>query len=95
MSGISRAELAIGTRIYYKGDMANLSGFGSVIAHREATNYSPWSVDIELEDGRKMRGIWVQNFGRGERGGYRFLLASDYEADQRRRFEAFLGPRPA
>ena len=72
------AELAIGTPIHYTGDMANPSGKGTIVAHRAPTQWSRFSVDMLLEDGREIKGIWPGMFTTSP--GQRFYLMSDWKA---------------
>ena len=70
-------DLTKGTRIYYGGDMANKSGFGSiteVIKDRWGTQYQ-----IVLDDGRKMH-ISASNFSPEYlgHGGTRFVTEAAY-----------------
>lgn len=82
------ARFVVGTEIYYTGDMANVDGFGRIHAIRPASEWSPLSVDIVMDDGREMLGIWPTNFKLdGDRGGHRFEFADDHRADRARRIE--------
>ena len=49
-------DLAIGTRIYYTGDMANASGFGEVTDKKPADRYAPDQLQITMEDDRS---FWI------------------------------------
>jgi len=43
----------IGTRVYYRGDMANSDGFGTITSIR-SDKYANWT-EITLDDGRTLR----------------------------------------
>ena len=70
-------RFAIGIEIYYEGDMANLPDAGTITKLREATKYGSKSIDILLNDGRKMKGIWLTAFD--DSIGKRFWIKSDYD----------------
>lgn len=70
---------AVGTKVYYTGDMANQSGNGVVVAIRPATEWTHESMDITLDDGREMRAIQISNFSGI---GRRFWTMDEYQADR-------------
>ncbi len=85
-----RSALQPGTRIYYTGDMANGSSFGTVTAYRDAGRFNPESVDISFDDERfegdekkSTRSLPVICFAPGP--GRRFWLESEWEADRQAR----------
>ena len=45
-------ELTVGTRIYYTGDMANMSSYGTITETRDATRYGPAYVSILYDEPR-------------------------------------------
>lgn len=73
-------DLAIGTEIYYTGDMANQSGFGVVSAHRPATRWSKETADLKLDDGREINAIGPHMFDASL--GRRFVLRTEYETER-------------
>lgn len=71
-------ELPIGTRIYYGGDMANKSGFGTITA--SASDKWGQFVDIKMDDGRDKKHLPVCLFSpvyKGH-GGTRFVTVAAY-----------------
>jgi hypothetical protein len=46
----------IGTEIYYAGDVANTPAFGTITRLEQSSRFGA-TYDIELEDGRELRGI--------------------------------------
>ncbi len=46
-------NLTVGTKIYYRGDMANPEGFGKITKVFPAGKYSPQEAEVTLQDGRK------------------------------------------
>ena len=76
----SIADLPIGTEFHYSGDMANVPGKGVVVAHRPATKWGEASVDITLEDGREIKGIWPAMFDKTI--GQRFHIMSEWQAER-------------
>lgn len=81
------SKLEIGTRIYYRGDMANCEGFGEITAHNPATRFRPVTVTMRLDDGRVIEDIAPSAFGIGQYE--RFQLEADYEARRREGLRAF------
>lgn len=69
------SDLSTGTRVYFRGDVANHDGFGTIAAR----TVSKWGVDllIAFEDGRRW---WTtpNSFLIGN-GGRRFYLASEVD----------------
>lgn len=77
---------AVGTRIYYTGDMANASGAGVITKHYDATRWDDGSFDVLLDDGRDcFRRLMPRNFTKGP--GRRFWLESEYQAHQAAQIE--------
>lgn len=74
---------AIGTEIYYTGDMANQPARGEVVKHRHSTDWGG-SLDIRLEDGRECKGIQMSNFSGP---GRRFILWTEYQTERERQIE--------
>lgn len=70
-----------GTRVYYTGDMANMEGAGVITRFIPAGKYAPDTVDIQLDDGRKIGGLWVLSFSPGS--GRRFWLESEWQAKRK------------
>lgn len=72
------ADVAIGTRIYYTGDMANLEGFGTVTDRKEDPRFAA-QVEVTMDDGRK---LWIYPIGIADRyeghGGTRFVTEAAY-----------------
>lgn len=77
--------LAVGTEIYYTGDMANQAGFGKVVNHRLSARWGD-SVDLLMDDGREMKGMMPVMFDKSI--GRRFMLASEYRAERAAKIEA-------
>ena len=77
-------KLAVGTRIYYTGDMANQPDEGTVVAVRPPDRWGGESYDICLDDGRTMRGIYPSNYSGP---GKRFWTLDEWEADRQRRID--------
>ena len=84
------SNLEAGTRIIYTGDMANLSGKGSIVAVT-SNRWSPCQYDIKLDDGREMKAIQPSNF---TGPGRRFILQPKYDK-QREAYIAQLRSRHA
>lgn len=83
---MARYELhAIGTEIWYTGDVCNQSGKGVVSAHRHFSD-GTGAMDIRLEDGREINAIHMSNFG--SHPGRRFWTWADYAADRAAKIEA-------
>ncbi len=82
-----------GVRIYYTGDMANQSGFGTII---ERLPISPrWGykqVKIAMEDGREWFAIGIESFQPAP--GRRFWLDADWQEDRARRIKEFMASLP-
>ena len=74
-------QIGDGVRLYYTGDIANHSGFG--VVKRAWTDKWGQHIDVAMDDGRPNFRIELSGLQPGP--GRRFWLASDYEADQRRR----------
>ena len=76
-------NFAIGTRVYYTGDMANQSGTGIISEHYPADRWTNGSFDITevdgpLSGGRTWRRIQPSHFAKGP--GVRFWLESEWHA---------------
>jgi hypothetical protein len=54
---------AIGTRIDYRGDMANPSDHGYVVSHQPADRFSPETCTVILDDGREWKQMQASQFG--------------------------------
>lgn len=84
-----------GTRIYYTGDMANCSSYGTITAQRPPSRFMDESVDILLDEerfeddtDREIKGIHLGMFNPGS--GQRFYLAEAYDkAHDDRMFELY------
>lgn len=76
-------NLAVGTEIYYTGDMANVGGFGKV-AKQVDDNWGA-RVDIVMNDGRRWKAIPVCSFDPSP--GRRFQLKAEYIADRQKRID--------
>lgn len=73
-----------GTRVYYTGDMANMSSFGTITAYHPRGQYTPESVDIkydeirfEGDDSRFSKMVPVIAFSKGV--GQRFWFLDEWE----------------
>lgn len=79
----------IGTEIYYGGDIANQPGFGKIVRLEQSPRFGA-TYDIELEDGRKLRGIPTILLGNEYHGhgGHRFVTRAAYDAYWKGRAEA-------
>jgi hypothetical protein len=70
---------AVGTKIYYRGDMANQPGFGEVAGHR----LSKWGngYNIKMDDGRvfNIEEISLNDVDKGH-GGTRFVTLAAHNA---------------
>lgn len=73
-------DLPVGTELHYSGDMANVSGKGIIVKHRPATEWSHISVDIQLEDGRDIKGIAPCMFDKTP--GQRFHIMTEWQAER-------------
>jgi len=78
--------LNLGQRIYYLGDMANEESAGTVVAVRPAGQWRGESYDLDLDDGRTLRGIGATNFGASLN--YRFWTLEDWLADRQRKIDS-------
>jgi hypothetical protein len=79
-------KLSLGTRIYYTGDMANADDAGTVVAVRPRDKFAPESYDIDLDDGRRFRGVYHTSFDAGS--GRRFMPLSEWQKDRDDRIRA-------
>jgi hypothetical protein len=82
-------EHPIGTEIFYAGDIANPSGFGTITRLDQNPRFGA-TYDIELEDGRELRGIPTILLGdkyEGHHGG-RFVTRAAYDAYWKARADA-------
>lgn len=69
------ANLEIGTKVYYTGDMANDEGHGTIIGERDGRYI------VRLEDGRIFRPLPIGVAKRYDGSGrYRFVTEGAYEA---------------
>ena len=82
------ADLPVDTRIYYTGDMANAEGEGKITRCETGSRFGD-TVDILLDDGREMRGIYPCGFDAGP--GTRFHIWAEYDRKRRERYKAFTG----
>lgn len=83
----SKRGIAVGTRIYYTGDAANLPDFGTVMRINPPCRFAPsGTVDIRLDDGREFRGIYPSYFDPAP--GRRFMTEAEYRKDRQTRIEA-------
>jgi hypothetical protein len=75
----------IGTEIYYAGDIANSSGFGKITQLEQSSRFGA-TYDIELEDGRELRGIPTILVGDKYlgHGGTRLVTRAAYDAWKQR-----------
>jgi hypothetical protein len=81
-------QMQEGVRIYYTGDMANQSGFGTITLRRPIDpRWKYKQADIAMDDGREMKAIGVESFQPAP--GRRFWLEADWKADQDRKIEEF------
>jgi len=83
-------DLQTGTRIYYRGDMANIEDFGT-ITKSYADKWGDF-YDITLDDGRTFKGIFkimVHDIDSGN-GSTRFVTLEAYEKRQNEQIEAFI-----
>jgi hypothetical protein len=71
----------IGTAIYYAGDVANTPGFGTITALNQNPRFGA-TYDIEMEDGREVRGIPTMLVADEYHGHHspRFVLRAAYDA---------------
>ena len=71
----------IGTEIYYGGDIANQPGFGKIVRLHSSPRFGA-TYDIELEDGRELRGIPTILVGDKYlgHGGTRLVTRAAYDA---------------
>ena len=71
----------IGTEIYYAGDVANTPGFGTIVRLIPSGRFGA-TYDIELKDGRELRGIPTMLVGNTYEGHHspRFVLKAAYDA---------------
>lgn len=77
-------KLPIGTEIYYIGDQANEPEFGKIISEHEKTAYTPYSYNIEMENGKIKKGIIPLMFtGVGKR----FQLKSERNEEREKIFK--------
>lgn len=76
-------KLTLGQRIYYTGDMANCDDCGTVVAVRPPDRWCTESYDIDLDDGRTLKGIHGLSFEPGP--GRRFMPLDEYHQDRTER----------
>ena len=81
-------ELKEGTRIYYGGDMANDSGFGTI----KKAYSDRWGsfYDIDMDDERKINGLPTISFSEVFKGhgGTRFVTVDAYNDFRKKQFES-------
>lgn len=84
-------ELTKGTRVYFNGDMANASGFGTITEEIPASKYAPEQVRIKFDDGREMV-VMKMGFSKEYKGhgGTRFVTEEAYKEYRRKALEAFM-----
>lgn len=70
-------NLAVGTKVYYTGDVANIDGHGAIVAIRPPSRWGGQSYDIVLDDGREMLGTYPNAF---EGAGRRFMTIDEFDA---------------
>ncbi len=87
------SKLQPGTRIFYTGDMANGSSYGTITKRRSRGKYNPESVDIKFDDPRfdgdddqETHGLPICCFSPGP--GQRFMLAEDYDRQREEKIAA-------
>lgn len=82
-------ELAVGTRIFYGGDMANIAAFG-VVTKAYADKWGRF-VDLNLDDGRALRRISAAMFSEEYlgHGGTRFVTEQAYNKWRAEKLAAF------
>lgn len=85
MSG-KHVEPVTGMRIYYSGDMANASDFGT-ITDVWSSEYGQF-FDVKFDDGRVSRGLFVMMLNDGEYE--RFQPLESYEARRTARIAEFV-----
>jgi hypothetical protein len=76
---MAQSMLPEGTRIYYRGDMANNEGFGTIA--KAYTNRWGYFYDLEMDDGRRFEGthtIAVHTVDSGN-GSTRFVTLDAYK----------------
>ena len=71
-------ELQIGIRVYYTGDFANVSDFGT-ITKRESGRWGEF-VDVTLDDGRIFTHVFASGFDRSP--GQRFKTMTQYNQER-------------
>jgi hypothetical protein len=82
-------QYPIGTEIYYAGDIANTPGFGKIVRLTPNERFGA-TYDIELDDGRELRGIPTILVGNEYHGyhGTRFVTRAAYDAYWKERVES-------
>lgn len=73
---------SVGTKIYYKGDQANIEGFGEILTVTETLGYT-----IAMEDGRVFR--WIPQCLFDKNIGQRFFLLTDYLKEREEKINDF------
>lgn len=76
-----------GTKIFYRGDAANLPGEGVISDVRLGCHKEPIEYEVTLADGRVFQGLTPVQFERHP--GRRFMRLSDYLEERARALEAF------
>ena len=84
---MKKAELTEGARIYYGGDMANDSGFGTIAIE---INSIPNYIKIIMDDGRVFNRVPVCGFSPEYKGhgGTRFVTLAAYNTYRNTMMEA-------
>jgi len=82
------AQLCEGVRIYYTGDMANVSGEGAITRAWYDAKWGYHQVNITLDDGREIKGLHLASFQPGP--GRRFWLLSDWEAKRQAQIAQYM-----
>lgn len=78
--------LAVGTRIYYTGDMANCEGEGTIDAIIPADKFRSKSYNITMDDGRVWLFVFSASFGNAP--GDRFCTLESHNENRRKSMEA-------
>jgi hypothetical protein len=80
---VAWSQISEGVRLYYTGDMANHSGFGTVSKAWFDPKWGYHNIEVTMDDGRPNFCIELSGLQPGP--GRHFWLASDYEADRQQR----------
>jgi hypothetical protein len=84
-------QLPVGTRVYYTGDQANEPGHGVITFSGGSTGTYADQVNVLLDDGREIKGIYACGFSDVYKGGCgtRFVTESAYNAWREKVLKAF------